>query len=90
MHRHHFISYSSADAKDFALRLCDELAQGPPTIQVWLDKREISAAIKAYKAARAVNKDAGVVARVLRLFEALAVVDSVGVVKDVRAAAARE
>jgi hypothetical protein len=90
MNRHHFISYSSADAQDFALRLCDMLAQGPPPIPVWRDKREISAAIKAYKAARAVNKDAGVVARVLRLFDALAVVDSVGVVKDVRAAAAGE
>jgi len=43
MNRHHFISYSSADAQDFALRLCDELAQGPPPNPVWLDKRELVA-----------------------------------------------
>jgi tetratricopeptide (TPR) repeat protein len=43
MNRHHFISYSSADAQDFALRLCDELAQGPPPFSIWLDKRELVA-----------------------------------------------
>jgi hypothetical protein len=43
MNRHHFISYSSADAADFALRLCDELVQGPPSIPVWLDDRELVA-----------------------------------------------
>ena len=43
MNRHHFISYSSADAQDFVLRLCDELIQGPPPIPVWLDKRELVA-----------------------------------------------
>jgi TIR domain len=39
--RHHFISYSAVDAKDFALRLTDDLAAGPPVIRVWLDKREL-------------------------------------------------
>ena len=41
MSSYHFISYSVADALDFALRLCDELTAGPPAISAWLDKREI-------------------------------------------------
>jgi tetratricopeptide (TPR) repeat protein len=38
---HVFISYSRADASDFALRLCDELQAGPPTIPTWLDRRRL-------------------------------------------------
>jgi hypothetical protein len=49
-----------------------------------------SAAIGAYRAARAVNKDAGIISCVLRLFDALAVVDSAGALKEVRAAAVGE
>jgi hypothetical protein len=41
MPTHHFISYSVADAADFALQLCDALAAGPPPISVWLDKRQL-------------------------------------------------
>jgi tetratricopeptide (TPR) repeat protein len=43
MNRHHFVSYSSADAFDVALQLCDALIAGPPSIPVWLDKRELVA-----------------------------------------------
>jgi tetratricopeptide (TPR) repeat protein len=41
MANHHFLSYSSVDAQDFAIRLTDALAAGPPSIPVWLDKREL-------------------------------------------------
>jgi hypothetical protein len=71
-------NYFATDTKGLALcglTLCD-------------GANRTSAAIEAYRSARAINKDAGVVARVLRLFDALAVVDSAGVLKDVRAAAA--
>jgi tetratricopeptide (TPR) repeat protein len=38
---HYFISYSSVDGAEFALRLCDALIAGPPSIPAWLDKREL-------------------------------------------------
>ena len=41
-------------------------------------------------AARAINKDAGIVQRVLRLFDELAKADAVGILQKVRAAAAGE
>ncbi len=41
MPNHHFISYSRIEAKDFALRLCDDLKAGPPALRAWIDVREI-------------------------------------------------
>jgi hypothetical protein len=36
-----FISHSSVDGEDFALKLADEIAAGPPPVPVWLDAREL-------------------------------------------------
>ena len=38
---HHFISYSSADGLEFALKIADSLVAGPPMIQSWIDQRNI-------------------------------------------------
>ena len=43
MSNYNFISYSSVDALDFAFQLYDSLLAGPPSIPVWLDKRELKA-----------------------------------------------
>lgn len=45
-------------------------------------------AIAAYQAARAINRDAGIVARVLRLLDLLVAADHTGLLGDVQAAAA--
>jgi tetratricopeptide (TPR) repeat protein len=72
--------YKALDAKGLAL--CGlALIEGP---------RHLPEAIAAYQAARSINKDTGVVARVLRLFDALAVADAGGMLAGVRAAAGGE
>jgi tetratricopeptide (TPR) repeat protein len=38
---HYFVSYSRLDGEDFALRLADTLAAGPPPYHAWVDRREM-------------------------------------------------
>ena len=45
MSGHHFISYSRADAEEFAIKLYDELLTGPRSIRAWLDVCELKAGI---------------------------------------------
>jgi len=54
------------------------------------DKSHLPEAVDAYRAARAITKAPGIVGRVLRLFDALAVVDEDGILFGVRAAAGGE
>ncbi len=73
--------YDALDAKGIAL--CGlALCTG--------DAAYIEQAKEAFRAARAITKAKGIVGRVLRLFDALAVADTNGVLKDVRAVAAGE
>ena len=76
MDTYHFISYSA--------RISCRLA--PIGIGRWAKP----SAIATYRVARDINKDTGIVKRVLRLFDALAVVDTEGLLLDVRSAAAGE
>jgi len=48
----------------------------------------VSEAVAAFRAARAINRDVGIVSRVLCLFDALAAADTAGVLAGVRGAAA--
>jgi hypothetical protein len=41
----YFICYSRRDAEDTALTLADQLAAGPPSIPVWLDRRSLQPSI---------------------------------------------
>ncbi|MDH3598738.1 MAG: tetratricopeptide repeat protein, partial [Candidatus Tectomicrobia bacterium] len=72
-------NYAALDTKGLALcglTLCDH--------------NHIATAIEAYQEARAINRDPGIVARVLRLFDALALADSAGRLAEARRAAAGE
>ena len=69
--------YDALDNKGLALcglALCEESSD------------RIPAAIEAYRAARAINNDAGIVQRTLRLLDALAQADSEGMLTEVRPA----
>ncbi len=68
--------FQALDAKGVAL--CGLALCGEP------DADAVEAAVAAFRRAREINRDAGVVARVRRLFEALAVVDEAGVLASVR------
>jgi TIR domain-containing protein len=41
----YFICYSSVDGQEIVLTLADRLAAGPPSIQVWLDRRSLQPGI---------------------------------------------
>ena len=42
---HYFICYSRRDGEEIALKLGDQLAAGPPSIPVWLDRRNLQPSI---------------------------------------------
>jgi tetratricopeptide (TPR) repeat protein len=54
------------------------------------DTSRVGEAVETYRAARTINRDVGVIARVLQLFDTLAEADKAGVLAGVRAAAAGE
>jgi tetratricopeptide (TPR) repeat protein len=73
-------SYDSLDTKGLALCglvLCDA-------------GEHLTAAVEAFQAARAINRDPGIVQRVLRLLDALVLADAAGILVQVRTAAAGE
>jgi tetratricopeptide (TPR) repeat protein len=73
-------NYQALDGK--ALALCGLVLCG--------EFRQVVEAIETYRDARKINRDAGVVKRVLQLFDALAVLDKDGALAAVRAVAAGE
>jgi tetratricopeptide (TPR) repeat protein len=78
--------FQALDSRGLALcglALCEE--RNPVS-----GRNRVSQAVAAYRDARAVNHDAGIVASVLRLFDALAVADTEGRLAWARAAAAGE
>jgi tetratricopeptide (TPR) repeat protein len=45
MPNHHFISFSRIEARDFALRLSDDLAIGEPPTVAWIDLRDVPSGV---------------------------------------------
>jgi len=77
--------YAALDSRGLALcglALCEARTRNQVS-----GRNLVSEATAAYRAARAINRDAGVVNRVLRLFDALAAADTAGVLAGVRDAA---
>ena len=68
------------DGQIFCLVHCPECGAG----------EHLTAAVEAFRAARMVNQDSGIVGRVLRLLGALALADETGVLAQARAAVAGE
>jgi tetratricopeptide (TPR) repeat protein len=73
-------NYGALDTK--GLSLCGLVVCG--------EGAHLTAAVEAFQAARAITQDSGIVQRVLRLLDALALADAAGVLAPVRAAAAGE
>ena len=69
-------------------RACDTQGLALTGLALASEEQRLPEAIAAYRAARAINRDAGVVRRVLRLFDRLAVADARGILHEVRSAAA--
>jgi tetratricopeptide (TPR) repeat protein len=86
-------NYAALDAKGLALSGL-ALCEGPQHVAVETFRRNVSTflggIVSTFRAARAINKDAGIVKRVLRLFDKLAKADAAGILQEVRAAAAGE
>jgi tetratricopeptide (TPR) repeat protein len=95
---------AARDAFATALHQADELLTWSPQFYQALDTKglalcglalcenseHIPGAKEAYKAARTINSDAGIVGRVLRRFDALVKADTAGILTEVRAEAAGE
>ena len=78
-------NYEALDAKGLALSGL-ALCEGAQHVAVETLRRSVS----TFRAARVINKDTGIVKRVLRLFDELAKADAAGILQEVRAAAAGE
>jgi hypothetical protein len=78
----------AGEAKDFDSAYARALALAG--LALCRDSALSTAAAEGYRAARAISAAPGIVTEVLRVLDALAVADSAGTLKPVRAAAAGE